>query len=252
MAGGHESTRGMKVSGAIPLENFDSIAAPAVGCGIQFAIGIEVCHDNAMGMWIRMDVDGRPVGEMESPVTIPKKDSQIRGLVVGNNEVKVAIVVHVANGYVIGQVTGWERRAGSEVKVSMLIAEEDREGPGVSVVRAGIGNDDVRLAIMVDVGDRNPSRAWPCGNCELSKVLAVRGKADGKEEQGAMEGDAHGGAYLRLIQNSVCQPETSVASPGFRFAKLVICRGTRVIGDRYEEGGVWQVRSEKRRWGFAG
>jgi hypothetical protein len=49
-----------------------------------------------------VDVDGRPGHEMEAAAAISKKDAQIRRLVVGNDEVEVAVLVHVANGDVVG------------------------------------------------------------------------------------------------------------------------------------------------------
>ena len=45
---------------------------------------------------------------------------------------------------------------------------------GVGAVRPGVGNDDVRSVIMVDVGNGDPAWVGPGGNRQLTKVLCVR------------------------------------------------------------------------------
>lgn len=87
------------------------------------------------------------------------------------------------------------------MKASTPIAEKHRDRAGVATVRAGIGNDDVRITIMVDVGDGDPPRVRSCGNSHLTKVLAVRCQVAGNEEQRELVCDAHGIAIGEL--NSV-------------------------------------------------
>ena len=60
-------------------------------------------------MRVGMDVDRRPGREMEAATTVAEKYAQIRRLVVGNDEVKVAVVVHVSDRDVVGEMTGGKR-----------------------------------------------------------------------------------------------------------------------------------------------
>ena len=64
------------------------------------------------------------------------------------------------------------------VKASAAIAEQYGDRAGIGTVRAGIGDDDVRTLIMVDVGDGDPARVGSGGNSDLTKVPAVRGQEE--------------------------------------------------------------------------
>jgi hypothetical protein len=47
------------------------------------------------------------------------------------------------------------------VKTAAAIAEQYGDGAGVGTVRTGVGDDDVWIAIMIEVGDGDPPRAGP-------------------------------------------------------------------------------------------
>jgi hypothetical protein len=87
------------------------------------------------------------------------------------------------------------------VKAAAPIAEQYGDGAGVGTVRAGVGDDDVRIAIMIDVGDGNPPWAGPGRNRNLTKVLTVRCQVAGEEEQRELGCNAHGGASDESTQN---------------------------------------------------
>src|SRR5215472_12328848 len=106
---------------------------------------------------------------MEATSTITEKDTQIRRLMVSDDEVEVAVVVHVGDGDVVGLMTGGKGRLRRRVKASMAIAEEYGDRTGIGTIRARIGDDDVWTVIMVDVGDGNPPRIDPAGNSHLMK-----------------------------------------------------------------------------------
>jgi hypothetical protein len=46
---------------------------------------------------------------MEAATTVAEKDAQVGRLVVGDDQVEVAVVVHVTDGDVVGQMTGGKR-----------------------------------------------------------------------------------------------------------------------------------------------
>ena len=69
------------------------------------------------------------------------------------------------------------------MEASPAIAQEHSNGAGIVVVRACVGDDDIRIVIMVEVGNGNPPRVGSGRNGELTKVLIPRSRTDGKKKQ---------------------------------------------------------------------
>src|SRR6202034_1849361 len=85
--GGKECARCRKAPRAVPAENFNLVVAPAVCGSVKFAIGVEVCNNDGMRVWIRVGIDGRAGGEMEATVAITEQHTQVRRLVVRDDKV---------------------------------------------------------------------------------------------------------------------------------------------------------------------
>ena len=90
------------------------------------------------------------------------------------------------------------------MKASVAIAEQYGDGAGVGTVPAGVGDDDVRIAIMIDVGDGDPPWAGPSRNRDLTKVLTVRCQVAGEEDQRELGCNAHDGARDESSAESAC------------------------------------------------
>ena len=69
------------------------------------------------------------------------------------------------------------------MEASPAIAQEHSNRAGVVLVRACVGDDDVGIVIMVDVGNGNPPRAGSGRNGELTIVLIPRSRTACKKKQ---------------------------------------------------------------------
>src|SRR5258707_14142909 len=102
MAGGKELAGSLKAAGAIADEELDLIVAPAIGDDVGMAVSIEVGDGDAVGMRVRVDVGGGRGGGAEGALAVAEKDRNGGGLVVGDDEVEIAVAVHVGDADVVG------------------------------------------------------------------------------------------------------------------------------------------------------
>ena len=77
---------------------------------------------------------------------------------IGDNEVRIAVVIHVGDRDVVGEMASGKRGAGCGMECAAAVAEEGHDGAIVGVVAAGIGDNDVGIAVVIDVGDCDPAR----------------------------------------------------------------------------------------------
>ena len=173
-AGGEKRAGSEQPAGAVAEDQFDLVVAPAVGDGVGLAVGVEVAHDDTMGMRVGVDVDGRAGSEAESAATVAKKDAQIRRLMIGDDEVRMAVAIHVGDGDVVGEMAGGERRTRRRMEGAVAVAKQNHDGAMSALSAASIGNDDVGIVVVVDVGDGDPARAGAGGNGDLTEAGRLR------------------------------------------------------------------------------
>src|SRR6266700_6507588 len=103
-------------------------------------------------MRIGVNIERRTRCGMESTFAVPQKDREKCGLVIRNYQVRVAVAVHIGYGHVVGKMPGGERRALRRMKCARAITKQHSDRAVV-----GIGDEDIGIAIMVDVGDGDPT-----------------------------------------------------------------------------------------------
>src|SRR5215469_13815741 len=106
-------------------------------------------------MRMRIGGERRMERRFESAMAIAKKNRDVRRTRVGYDEIWIAVAIHVRDGDVVWPFTAGEGRArcGDEISISTI---EQHAEAGVVAVR----NDEVGLAIVIDVGDRYEGGAF--------------------------------------------------------------------------------------------
>jgi hypothetical protein len=88
----------------------------------------------------------------EGPARLPEQDRDGVGVAVGDDEIRVEVVVEVADRQGARTSAGGVGDVGVEGRATGL-PDQDREGVGVVV-----GDDEVRVVVPVEVGDRHGGR----------------------------------------------------------------------------------------------
>lgn len=182
-AGGEEVAGRDEAAGAVAEKELDLVVAPAVGNGVELAVGIEIGGDDSVGMGVGVDVDGGTGGEVEAAVAVAEEDAEVRRLVIGDDEVEVAVVVHVGDSDVVGEVSGGEGRVWRGMEGAMAVAEQDGDSAIVLIVGPRVGDEDVGIGVMVDVGDGDPARTRAGGDSGLAEARSLGGDGRGEEQQ---------------------------------------------------------------------
>src|ERR1700733_3565575 len=126
---------------------------------------------------------------MKAALAVTKKDSQIRRLMIGDDQVGIAVVVHVGNRDVVGKMAGGHRRTAGILKMPLAVAEQHREG-----FAAVIRDNQVGVAIVVDIGHGSPSWAVAGGDrnlIEARSVLCCARERQDEQNRGGSDRESH-------------------------------------------------------------
>ena len=78
-------------------------------------------------------------------IAVPQKNSDVVGLLIGRNDVRPLVAIHIANGDTPRTATDIKGRSGSRLKASLAVTQEHYHG-----IACGPG-DQVRPPVGVDV-----------------------------------------------------------------------------------------------------
>src|SRR5271170_2417780 len=82
------------------------------------------------------------------PCPSPREQRQIRRLMVGDQQIGMAVAIEVSNPDIAGQVPGGKGRAGSFLKVALSVTKQHGHSAGFR-----IRNGDIRGAVMIEISD---------------------------------------------------------------------------------------------------
>src|SRR5258708_9525000 len=102
MAGGFEAAY------SVADEELDLIVSPTIGDDGGMAGAIEVGEGDAVRMRVGVNVGGGRGSGVKAAVGVAEQDGDSGGLVVGNDEVEVAVGVHVSDADIVGLMSAGE------------------------------------------------------------------------------------------------------------------------------------------------
>src|SRR5262249_8357806 len=130
--------------------------APSLDRKIERMVAVEVADGNAVGMRPARDRERRARRRTETSLPIAEEDGDTVRVMVGKREVERSVAVEIAYRDVVRILPRGKRRSRRRRKAALAIAEEHRH-----VAAAAIRDDEVRLAVAVDVRDGDARRGSP-------------------------------------------------------------------------------------------
>src|ERR1700761_5612072 len=93
-------------------------------------------------------------------------------------------------------------RACRRTKAAVSIAEQYCNGTRISRVRTGVRNGDVRVAVVIQIGYRDPTRVRTGRDRDLAEFLSARENPVSNQKQREMGRQAHDGFASELNPTS--------------------------------------------------
>src|SRR5579859_2051494 len=101
MAGGKEAAGQMQAAAAVPGKKLHLVVTPAIRRYVGMAIAIEVGDRDTVRVREGMHIERGVRRRRESAFTVAQEDGDGGRLVVGNDQVGMAVAVHVGDGKVV-------------------------------------------------------------------------------------------------------------------------------------------------------
>lgn len=87
-------------------------------------------------------------GGFETAFAVAQQDRDVRSASVSDDEIGIPVAVHILDSDVVGILAAREGRVRRRSEMAMAVVEQDTDG-----LVTGIANDDVGIAVVIDVGD---------------------------------------------------------------------------------------------------
>ena len=118
---------------------------------------------------------------MKAALPVSQENRDGGHLVIGDDKVRIVISVHIGDRNVIGLGAGDKGRAGGFAELALPVAEKHTHCAGISV-----GDENVAVAVVINVGNRDPAGALANPDRQLVKLRRSRSIAGNRGCTGNM------------------------------------------------------------------